>query len=45
MFDRNRISTNFNPNLNPNLNFNPNPKAQKPFWENEMTPFFGKASR
>jgi len=35
MDDRKRISA--NPNLNPN------PKAPKPFWENEMTLFFGKS--
>jgi len=50
-FDRKRISANSNPNLNPNLNsnpnsnFNPNPKAQNPFPENEMTSFLGQVSR
>jgi len=39
-----RISVNSTPNLshrsNPNRSPSPNPKAQKPFWENEMTSFF-----
>jgi len=30
---------------NSNRNLNPNPKAQKPFRENEMTSFFGQAIR
>jgi len=41
-----RISSNSNLKSNHNAtpNSNPNPKAQKCFWENEMTSFFGKVS-
>jgi len=31
--------------ISANSNLNPNSKAQKPFWKNEMTSFLGQVSR